>query len=199
MRETQLLNKIRISPGLALFAAFIIFSNALANRPFFNNIVLLYIYGSILIHELAHAVVGEYLGYKTERIKIIILGGFVEFNNLNWMNVPRHRFYISLAGPVSNLLLAGLFINFYDLRIAEFNFLIAAFNLIPIMPMDGGGMVAAICDNYSFNKIIAPSIGVMSASIAILFFNIDILGIIFLTFFSIGNLFFILFPGPKNG
>lgn len=193
-----MLNKIRISPGLTLFIAFIIFSNALANAPFSHNLVLLYIYGSILIHELAHAVVGKYFGYKTEKIRIIILGGFVEFNNLNWMSVPRHRFYISLAGPVSNLLLACLFINFYDSRVAEFNFLIAAFNLIPIMPMDGGGMVAAICDNYSFNKIIAPSIGVMSASIAILFFKIDILGVIFLTFFSIGNLFSILFPEPKN-
>lgn len=193
-----MLSKIRISPGLAIFAAFLFFSNVLANKPISTNIVLLYIYGSILIHELAHAAAGQYLGYNTKEIKLLIFGGFVKFDNEDYLKIPRHRFYISLVGPVSNLLLALLFLNFYDNRVSEFNLLIALFNLIPIAPMDGGGMVAAICDSYSFHRVTAPCIGIMSALIVISFAPIDILGVIFLTFFSLLNLVSIVYPEIQN-
>jgi Zn-dependent protease len=59
------------------------------------------IFASVLLHELAHAVVAKRYGLSTLRIDIHPLGGLVQF----WYQPLKRSqdFAIALAGPVSNL------------------------------------------------------------------------------------------------
>jgi len=126
---------------------------------------------SISIHEFAHALVADklgdptakYLGRLTLKPKahldpvgtlMLLIAGFgwgkpVPFNPENLKNPRRDSALISLAGPVSNFLLATalalvlkifpfftllhLFLYFVIL----YNLLLGFFNLIPVHPLDG--------------------------------------------------------------
>lgn len=64
----------------------------------------LILFGSILLHELAHAEIGRRRGVVARRVEINIFGGVVHFI------VPPHRmrddFAITIAGPLANVALA---------------------------------------------------------------------------------------------
>jgi len=106
------------------------------------------IVGSILVHELSHAVVGLLLGAKVQRIRLFIFGGATYFDQKPASQ--KSDFLISIAGPLSNLALAALF--FIGQNITEprtmvnvvcgylifINIGLGIFNLLPGFPMDGG-------------------------------------------------------------
>jgi len=106
------------------------------------------IVGSILVHELSHAFSGLALGAQVQRIRLFIFGGLTYFSQ-GPKSEGRH-FLISIAGPLSNLALGGLFWlgqNFAEASsvpqvICQYltlvNFGLGIFNLIPGFPMDGG-------------------------------------------------------------
>ncbi len=103
------------------------------------------VYGSVLFHEYAHAFVAKFFGYDCKLIELHIFGGvahiFTPFEKI------RQEFYIILAGPVSNFVLAFLcypFIHYSDFfaYMVIINFSIGAFNLfLPLFPMDGGRLI----------------------------------------------------------
>ncbi len=104
--------------------------------------------GSILIHELSHAFCGMAVGAKVKRVRLFIFGGFTQFHSRPTSQA--RDFLISMAGPISNLALAGLFFmvqKFTEsetvLHVAGFyltfiNLGLGIFNLLPGFPMDGG-------------------------------------------------------------
>jgi Zn-dependent protease len=111
---------------------------------------------AVLIHELAHAVVARMLGIQVRDIVLHPLGGMTR---LNWSaRDPRKEALISIAGPISNLFIAGLVWLFgrglieQGGRPAEWvvvplllvNLALGALNLIPAFPMDGGRMLRAL-------------------------------------------------------
>lgn len=139
------------------------------------------------IHELAHALTARQLGDDTsERLGRITLNplahldpfgtllfaltGFgwakpVPVNTYRLRGNPRTSFAIvALAGPVSNLLLAGLFALLFRLTLSfasrdalltdvllfafsvavQLNIFLAFFNLIPIPPLDGSRLLTAL-------------------------------------------------------
>lgn len=124
---------------------------------------LLGLFVSVLLHELAHAVVANRLGVRTTEIVMFPIGGV---SRLERMLLPAQELWISLAGPIVNLVLAsGIFgymlaqhqavaIQLSDLlqptdtnvvaRLAYGNLLLAAFNLLPAFPMDGGRILRAL-------------------------------------------------------
>lgn len=136
-------------------------------------ISLLILAFSITIHEASHALMADRLGDPTARYQgrislnpldhvdpigtvilpiVLIIAGLpafgwakpTPFNPWNLSNPKRDAALISLAGPVSNLVLAAVGALLYratgfDLLIAvvELNLVLAVFNLIPIHPLDG--------------------------------------------------------------
>ena len=60
-------------------------------------------FASILIHELAHAVMARRYGVPVERIEIDMTGGLVHFRG--WPRTMWQDFLITAAGPLSNLAL----------------------------------------------------------------------------------------------
>jgi Zn-dependent protease len=119
-------------------------------------VVLLYL--SVLIHELSHSVVAIRFGLPVRRILLYPLGGFSEIEKEP--PTPGQEFLVAAAGPAMSLLLAGLgsginlllnhgSFNLHGIawvlvdRLILANVVIAAFNMLPGLPLDGGRVLRA--------------------------------------------------------
>ena len=124
---------------------------------------------SVLLHELAHAVVGRRGGVTIRRITLFMFGGMAQMENEapSW----RAELMMALAGPFTSFALGILFaalagaiagpieINPQDPAaafsalgpvpsllawLAQVNIILAIFNLVPGFPLDGGRVLRAI-------------------------------------------------------
>ena len=119
----------------------------------FGGVVGVFVVGiafaSILLHELGHAVVARRLGVHVAGIELGFFGGAAKMENM-----PRkadHELAIAAAGPAVSLLLGGAGLGLAALThislfalIGWTNLVIAGFNLIPALPMDGGRILRAL-------------------------------------------------------
>jgi len=107
----------------------------------------------VVIHELAHSYVALRFGVKIKSILLLPIGGVSRMEEIP--KVPRQEFLISIAGPLTNIIMAiltavPLLLNLTGpLRpfLGDFlavNLVLALFNLIPAFPMDGGRILRAI-------------------------------------------------------
>src|SRR5690606_5766025 len=110
---------------------------------------------SVLIHELGHSVVGQHYGLKIRRITLWILGGMAQFER-----IPRQRgteAIMAIAGPITSFLLGGLsWLAFHSVPVDAaglrfvlaylmyMNVVLAVFNLIPALPLDGGRVLRSL-------------------------------------------------------
>jgi Zn-dependent protease len=112
-------------------------------------LIVLLTFGSVLLHELGHAVVARRLGVYISGIELSFFGGAAKMHDM-----PRsanHEIAIAAAGPAVSLMLAGaglglgiaLHVPFLSM-IGWINLVLAAFNLIPALPMDGGRILRAL-------------------------------------------------------
>jgi Zn-dependent protease len=107
--------------------------------------------GSLLTHELAHAIVARRTGLGVRRITLWLLGGVSEL--VGQPSEPRAEVRIALVGPLTSLGLGGLFsaatVVAHGLAVptavvstlswlASMNILLGVFNLLPGTPLDGG-------------------------------------------------------------
>ena len=107
------------------------------------------LFGFVVLHELGHAIVARELGVHIVGIELGFLGGAAKMANLP--RTPRHELMIAAAGPAVSLMLGGAFIGLASTLGSRFlaelgwmNLLIAGFNLIPALPMDGGRILRAL-------------------------------------------------------
>lgn len=124
---------------------------AALNQPLTVAIVNITILMSIVLwHELAHCLAALSYGIRTRDITLFILGGVARIDGIERMT-PRQEFFVTVAGPLSNLVPAILMVLFGLVQVpAEnepmtllthicfINFLLGIFNLLPAFPMDGG-------------------------------------------------------------
>jgi Zn-dependent protease/CBS domain-containing protein len=110
-------------------------------------------FGSVLVHELAHAVVSQARGIRVQDITLFLFGGATRARVES--RGPGDEFLIALVGPLTSGLLAGLFGIVASLGgevlsrplagtlgyLAWTNLLLAGFNLVPGFPLDGGRLL----------------------------------------------------------
>lgn len=106
---------------------------------------------SVLIHELAHALTARAFGWPTTRIVLNLWGGHTQFASFNAS--PGRSLLVALAGPAANFVLAGLgwgilqaltpgTVSYLLTTILVWaNLLVALFNVLPGLPLDGGRLV----------------------------------------------------------
>ncbi|MEO0752124.1 MAG: site-2 protease family protein, partial [Pseudomonadota bacterium] len=116
---------------------------------------MLGLFGSLLLHELAHSVVARRFGLPIRTITLFLFGGVAELEA-----EPKSagvEFWVAIAGPVMSLALGGAFWTLAQIAsltgttalaettsyLALINVVLALFNLIPAFPLDGGRMLRA--------------------------------------------------------
>jgi Zn-dependent protease/CBS domain-containing protein len=131
----------------------------------------LLLFSSVAFHELAHSFVAKKYGMSIESITLFIFGGVAQMRGEP--PHPRAEMRIAIVGPLSSFFLSGLFF-YFSLNtaggvkalfsyLAQINFIIGAFNLIPGFPMDGGRVLRSIIwekkKNYFYATRKASRIG----------------------------------------
>jgi Zn-dependent protease/predicted transcriptional regulator len=113
-------------------------------------------FSSVIIHELAHSLTAIRHGMKIHSITLFIFGGVSSIEEE--AKTPGEEFRIAIVGPVSSLVLAGIFwlisgglrgviapigVSVFS-YLAYINLALALFNLVPGFPLDGGRVFRAI-------------------------------------------------------
>jgi len=119
-------------------------------------------FGSVLAHELMHSIIAQRNGIPVRSITLFIFGGVSEITEEP--NQPRVEFRMAVAGPLTSLIIGGIFwaIWFWLRATNEFvtaiafwlgwiNVFLAGFNLIPGFPLDGGRVLRSILWGRSGN------------------------------------------------
>lgn len=133
-------------------------------------------FASVLLHELGHALVARRLGVHVSGIELSFFGGAAKM-----AEIPRQadrEIAIAAAGPAVSLMLGGLGLGLATFVhapiLATFgwiNFVLAAFNLIPALPMDGGRILRALLTRkYDFVR--ATDIAVTVSRVAAVAFAV---------------------------
>jgi Zn-dependent protease/CBS domain-containing protein len=151
------------------------------------------LFASVTVHELGHSWVALRYGLEIESITLWILGGLASLKSFpkEW----DREFWIAIAGPVSSVLVAGVCYGGALLApssshagrfvlgwLAVTNVTLAAFNLLPAFPMDGGRILRALLARsrpYGTATRLAARVGVgfafLFAIVAVLNFQIILL------------------------
>jgi len=111
---------------------------------------------SLVFHELSHSVVARRYGLQIRGITLFIFGGVAEM--ASEPPSAKAEFWMALAGPAASLVLSFLFNMIHQLGMALswpeaidavaaylsfINLILAAFNLVPAYPLDGGRVLRA--------------------------------------------------------
>ncbi|WP_328916951.1 MULTISPECIES: site-2 protease family protein [unclassified Streptomyces] len=111
-------------------------------------------YASVLIHELAHTVAALRFKLPVRRIQLQFFGGVSEIEKDS--DTPGREFVLAFVGPLLSLVLAGVFFGGMQLvragtvpgvllaGLMVSNLIVAIFNFLPGLPLDGGRMLRAV-------------------------------------------------------
>jgi len=116
-------------------------------------------FGSVMVHELLHSIVSQRQGIPVQSITLFFLGGVSQIGSEP--KKPADEFRMAIAGPLSSLVIGGIFFGIYfgwrgvDTFAAQFvtgiaywlgliNVFLGAFNLVPGFPLDGGRVLRSL-------------------------------------------------------
>ncbi|MEF8800890.1 MAG: CBS domain-containing protein [Halolamina sp.] len=162
-----------------------------------GSIAAIGLFACVLLHELGHSVVAMRYGYEIDSITLWLLGGVARFSEMpeDW----KIELQVAVAGPVVSIALGvGAYaafsvvpasqpaIAFVIGYLALMNIVLAAFNMLPGFPMDGGRVLRALLArtrSYARATQIAAEVGKGFAILLGLFglfnFNIYLLALAF--------------------
>jgi Zn-dependent protease/CBS domain-containing protein len=115
------------------------------------------LFASVLAHELAHSVMARAEGLGTGNITLYMFGGLASLNGQPAQ--PSSEFKIAVVGPAASFILGIIFFLADELllygttyrglgqvlrHVGNINLFLAAFNILPGMPLDGGRVLRAI-------------------------------------------------------
>ena len=114
----------------------------------------LLLFGSVLLHELAHSLVARAQGIGVRGITLFLLGGVSTIEEEP--RGPLREAAMAGAGPLTSLVLGGALLGLaalvhspapvhaLALYLGSINIILAAFNMLPGFPLDGGRVLRAV-------------------------------------------------------
>lgn len=117
-------------------------------------VMALLLFSSVVLHELGHSLVAKAQGIKVNSITLFLFGGIAAIEQES--KTPGKAFQVAIAGPAVSLGLAALLgaiaytipnsnnvVHVLASNLAWTNLILALFNLIPGLPLDGGQVLKA--------------------------------------------------------
>lgn len=182
---------VRVNPMFWLVGALMGYSPGWANAIGINvlGVVCLWwivTFVSILVHELGHALVAEFFGWRSN-ILLYHFGGLAYYDAFRG-RTPWKQIAIAFAGPAAGFILAGLVFGFsiaasangwfadskiYDYMIIQLlwvNIGWGLVNLLPVYPLDGGQICREVLFLLRVNnpQLLCHKIGLVVAAIVAL-------------------------------
>jgi len=156
--------------------------------------VLFMLFGSVILHELGHALMGQVFGVRTREILLTPIGGIAMLDRA--LDNSRAEIWIAIAGPIVNFILVVLALLLMFISNASWisyfimvNIMLGVFNLIPAFPMDGGRILRALlAKKYGYRKATLAALKV-SKVFGVLFIGV---GIFYSIMLSIIGIFLLL-------
>jgi Zn-dependent protease/CBS domain-containing protein len=133
-------------------------------------VAALSLFASVLAHELGHSFVAIRQGIEVKSITLFLFGGLASLEEES--KTPAEAFWVAIAGPMVSLTLFALFtaigistnlsgpLAAMVSLLASINLILALFNLIPGLPLDGGNILKSLVWKITGN----PYKGVIFAS-----------------------------------
>ncbi|MBM7854522.1 stage IV sporulation protein FB [Desulfohalotomaculum tongense] len=146
----------------------------------------LILFGVVLVHEIAHTIVAMRLGVRVLEVELLPFGGVARLGSELALNTQKEM-AVAVAGPFSNLALIALALGFrnYGLWNEELgpfflqcNMMLAGFNLLPALPLDGGRVVRAYLARWMGLKEATYLCSGMGQAWAVLITSLAVMGLL---------------------
>ncbi|MPV49901.1 MULTISPECIES: site-2 protease family protein [unclassified Pseudactinotalea] len=141
---------------------------------------------SVLAHELAHGLTARRAGYDVDEFVISLWGGHTSF--ARDIDRPGASALVAVVGPLANAAIAvacwwavmvtpGHAIGFFLLTtIAITNAVVAVFNLVPALPLDGGRLLEALIWKITGDRYLGMRISGRCGQVAAVLIAVGVLG-----------------------
>lgn len=148
----------------AAMAALALFSLWRGESPLATLGIMSIAFGSVFLHEFGHVGAARTLGIGTQHVTMTAIGGVAALQRSP--TFAMHELWVTIAGPAVNALLAVLGFGVllvvapalasmgevavatdlpsFLVQLTAINLVLLAFNLLPILPMDGGRILRAL-------------------------------------------------------
>jgi stage IV sporulation protein FB len=110
---------------------------------------VLLVLAAVLLHELAHLVAARSLKVTVQEVELLPFGGQAKIEDFTGLE-PEKETIIAITGPACSLILAAVFYflaPYLSMAKTELfvtvNLLLGTFNLLPVLPLDGGRVLRA--------------------------------------------------------
>ncbi len=167
-------------PLVLIWAAYLFYTlNGSVFDALMGVVLVLCVFGTVILHELGHALMARRFGVATRDIILLPIGGVARMERLP--EEPWQELLIAVAGPAVNVALAvifyailavsgqpivmslaGTFDGSFLNTMLLVNISLVLFNALPAFPMDGGRVLRALLAmrmNYSRATQIAAAVG----------------------------------------
>ncbi len=145
----------------------------------------------IIFHELGHFLTAKVFNWKVDKIYIYPLGGLTKFNeriNVSFIE----ELLVTLMGPIFQIGLS-LYLRRYYEEVMVMNKVLLLFNLLPIVPLDGGKLLSLMLQKivpYYKNLNLTLIISLLSYLVSFLYIvffipSLFIILVVFLLIFKI--------------
>lgn len=182
--------ELRISSTWLIIAALVVYSLAWSvfpddlpghSRPVYVAMAVvaaLLFFASIVVHELGHSLVAKRVGIGVESITLFLFGGVATISDE--ARRPRDEFAIAIAGPLASLAIGGAFwggarglesagapveVTRVLWYLAVVNVFLAAFNMLPGFPLDGGRVLRSIVWGAGGSLVTATRVAAMGGRV----------------------------------
>jgi len=154
--------EIRVHATMLLLVWLMLLASSADGSAAFDGMLwLTVLFGSVLLHELAHCVVALRHGVHVSEVELLPIGGVSKMDRIP--DNPTEELAIAAAGPLTSLALGAcslglaavvgaslwtpdLYGGSWLQRLGWLNLLLGGFNLLPALPLDGGRIFRALLE-----------------------------------------------------